>query len=99
MIRHKHTLPNHAMLCQPCLGLAWRGEQARACVWGKVLYLDPLRHVLTPTAIWTGPSFSKLGPAAPIFFINHSCAVANTYVHETFDGCVRLTFWGKCPPN
>ena len=26
MIRHKHTLRNHAMPYQPCLGLAWRGE-------------------------------------------------------------------------
>ena len=36
--QHWYTLPNHAMPCQPCLGLAWLGEVSeRVHVWGKVL--------------------------------------------------------------
>ena len=54
MIGHKHTLPKHAMPCQPCLALAWGGkasERAHAHVWGKVLHPNPLKHVSTTIAI------------------------------------------------
>ena len=68
MIRHKHTLPSHAMPCHASVGLAWRGKaRDRTRVWGKVLHPHPLIHVLIPNTIRTGPSFSKLNPAAPIF--------------------------------
>ena len=26
MIKHRHTLPNYAMLCDPTHGLPWRGD-------------------------------------------------------------------------
>ena len=85
-IRHKHTLPNHAMPCQPYIALPWPGEASEGvCMLGKVLHLDPLCHLLTPTAIRRGRSFSKLSPAAPIFSINHTYVVAKKYVHKTFD--------------
>ena len=36
MIRHKDTLPNHVMPCQPCPGLAWqrKARRASACMRG-----------------------------------------------------------------
>ena len=63
----KQTVP-----CRASHALLWLGEVRRAsvCVWGgggEVLYAGPLRHLLTPTAIRTGRSFSNFSPVAPIF--------------------------------
>ena len=70
MIRHKHTLPNHAVPSHashaiPCLILARRGERPRVCV-GKGVASRPSQICIDPTTIRTGPSFSKLSPVSPI---------------------------------
>ena len=67
-------------------------------LWGEAtLTFDQMhhsvRHALTPNAIQTGLSFSKLIVASCYVFLNHNFAMANIYVSTKFDARQCMQIW------
>ena len=63
-IRHKHTQPNHAMPCQPCLASAWRGERAHVC--GERFYIQTLLTAANQDDVFKERPWTSLTPTVPV---------------------------------